>query len=102
MIIDRYVSPENFNAPSLSDPILQELDWILDDPYLFALVRQDLAQHYNSVRKPDAVLCPRKRFRFLERQRQREFIQLGLRRYSWFLRVHDTPPHIISALTMLC
>jgi IS5 family transposase len=58
MIIDRYARPENFTAPSLSDPILQELDWILDDPKLFALVRHDLAQHYQhskAGRRPVAV-----------------------------------------------
>ena len=46
MIIDRYVRPENYSAASLSDPILQELDWILEDPELFRLVQQDLARHY--------------------------------------------------------
>lgn len=58
MIIDRYVHSENFTAPTLSDPILQELDWILDDPSLFALVRHDLAQHYKpskAGRHPIAV-----------------------------------------------
>jgi hypothetical protein len=58
MIIDRYARPENFSAPRLSDPILQELDWILDDPQLFALVRHDLAQHYRrskAGRHPVAV-----------------------------------------------
>jgi len=38
MIIDRYARPANLSEPIVSDPILQELDWILDDPYLFALV----------------------------------------------------------------
>jgi len=46
MIIDRYVRPENYSAASLSDPILQELDWILEDAELFRLVRRDLARHY--------------------------------------------------------
>ena len=46
MIIDRYVRPENYSVVSLSDPILQELDWILEDPELFRLVRRDLARHY--------------------------------------------------------
>jgi hypothetical protein len=58
MIIERYVRPANFTAPPLSDPILQELDWILNDPKLFALVRHDLAEHYkrsNAGRRPIAV-----------------------------------------------
>ena len=46
MIIDRYVRPENYPAARLSDPILQELDWILEDTELFGLVRRDLARHY--------------------------------------------------------
>ena len=32
MIIDRYERPENWTAPALSDPILQELDELLDCP----------------------------------------------------------------------
>ena len=32
MIIDRYARPVNLSEPSVSDAILQELDWILDDP----------------------------------------------------------------------
>ncbi len=58
MIIDRYIRPANFTAPTLSDPILRELDWILEDPKLFAWVRQDLAQHYKpskAGRPPAAV-----------------------------------------------
>jgi IS5 family transposase len=50
MIIDRYVRPENYSAASLSDPILQELDWIVEDPELFRLVRRDLARHYKRSR----------------------------------------------------
>jgi hypothetical protein len=51
MIIDRYARPANILEPKVSDPILQELDWILDDPYLLALVRRDLAKHYKASPK---------------------------------------------------
>jgi len=51
MIIDRYIRPANFPECQTTDPILQELDWILDDPVLFDLVRRDFAQHYKSSRK---------------------------------------------------
>lgn len=51
MIIDRYTRPANFPEWKTTDPILQELDWILDDPYLFDLVRRDFAQHYKPSRK---------------------------------------------------
>jgi hypothetical protein len=46
MIIDRYLPPANMLPLKPSDPILQELDWILEDPELFRLVRGDLARHY--------------------------------------------------------
>jgi transposase, IS5 family len=51
MIIDRYSRPANFPECQTTDPILQELDWILDDPVLFDLVRGDFAQHYKPTRK---------------------------------------------------
>jgi len=51
MIIDRYHRPANFPEGKTSDSIWQELDWILDDPYLFDLVRRDFAQHYTPSRK---------------------------------------------------
>lgn len=51
MIIDRYIRPANFPECKTSDPILQELDWILDDPVLFDLVRRDFARHYKPSRK---------------------------------------------------
>ena len=51
MIIDRYLRPENVRAVALSDPILQELDEMLEDPELFRLVRQDLARHYKRSRR---------------------------------------------------
>jgi IS5 family transposase len=51
MIIDRYVRPENYSGASLSDPILQELDWILEDVELFRLVRRDLARHYKRSKR---------------------------------------------------
>jgi IS5 family transposase len=51
MIIDRYSCPANFPELKTTDPILQELDWILDDPDLFDWVRRDFAQHYKPSRK---------------------------------------------------
>lgn len=51
MIIDRYIRPANFPDVSTTDPILLELDWILDDPVLFELVRRDFAKHYKPSRK---------------------------------------------------
>lgn len=37
MIIDWYVGPGNFAAAPLGYPISQELDWILEDPWLLKL-----------------------------------------------------------------
>ena len=51
MIIDRYSRPANFPEGQTTDPILQELDWILDDPILFELVRRDFVQHDKPSRK---------------------------------------------------
>jgi len=51
MIIDRYMRPENMPMSSISDPILQELDRILEDPELFRLVRHDLMRHYKRSKR---------------------------------------------------
>jgi hypothetical protein len=47
MIIDRYERPVERGEPTVSDPLLQEMDWIVDDPQLVALVRRDLRHHYS-------------------------------------------------------
>jgi transposase, IS5 family len=46
MSIDRYERPVERGEPTVSDPILHELDGILDEPQLFALVRRELPRHY--------------------------------------------------------
>ncbi len=51
MIIDRYMRPANHPECKTTDPVLQELDWILDDPYLIDLVRRDFVKHYKASRK---------------------------------------------------
>jgi IS5 family transposase len=98
MIIDRYVRPENFTAPPLSDPVLQELDWILDDPKLFALVRHDLAQHYKrspAGRHPIPVevilrmTVLRRRKKWPYRQAEQE-VRDGPAYRQW-VRVYDQP-----------
>lgn len=50
MIIDRYERPVDTPPPVLTDPILNELDALLDDPVLFALVRDDLEQPYKATK----------------------------------------------------
>lgn len=98
MIIDRYVRPENFTAHSLSDPILQELDWILDDPHLFALVRRDLAHHYQcskAGRRPVPVevtlrlIMLRRRKKWSYRDTEQEVRDNDA--YRAWVRVYDHP-----------
>jgi hypothetical protein len=96
MIIDRYARPENFTAPFLSHPILQELDWILDDPRLFAWVRHDLNQHCRrskTGRRPITV-------EVIPRQAQDMHLRLSVlrRRKKWSHRdtrhrVRDNDPY---------
>lgn len=98
MIIDRYVRPANISEPTVSDPILQELDWILDDPCLFALVRRDLAKHYQASRKgrrpvPVEVtlrmIVLRRRKKWPYRQAEQEVRDNEC--YRWWVRVYDEP-----------
>jgi len=51
MIIDRYLRPATFPELKTTDPILQELDWILDDPFLLDLLSCDFAKHYKPSRR---------------------------------------------------
>lgn len=98
MIIARYAHSENFTAPALSDPILAELDWILDDPSLFEWVRHDLAQHYKSSRvgrHPIAVEVTlrmtvlRRRKKWPLRQAEQEVRDSPA--YRQWVRVYDQP-----------
>jgi hypothetical protein len=72
MIIDRYERPANEAVTYLSDPILQELDWILEDPELFRLVRSDLAKHYKRSRvgRPPVPVEVSLRMMVLRRRKQ--------------------------------
>ncbi|MBI5030171.1 MAG: hypothetical protein HZB51_06560 [Chloroflexi bacterium] len=72
MIIERYERPVDFTAPALSSPIFQELDWILDDPKLFALFCHDLKQHYKTSRAGRRPIPAEVTYRmtFLRRRKQ--------------------------------
>jgi IS5 family transposase len=102
MIIDRYARPANIPELTVSDPILQELDWILDDPCLFALVRRDLAKHYQASRKgrhpvPVEVtlrmIVLRRRKQWPYRQAEQEV--RDNEHYRWWVRVYHqaVPDH---------
>ena len=51
MIIERYPRPLNRGMWKVSDPILQEMDDLLDDAELLRWVRQDLKRHYRAKRQ---------------------------------------------------
>lgn len=98
MIIDRYARPANILEPKVSDPILQELDWMLDDPGLFALVRRDMAKHYKASRKgrrpvPVEVtlrmIVLRRRKKWPYRQAEQEVRDNEC--YRWWVRVYNEP-----------
>ena len=98
MIIDRYSRPANFPECQTSDPILQESDWILDDPILFDLVRHDFAQHYKPSckgRRPIAVevvwrmIVLRRRKKWTYRQAEQEVRDSPTCR-NW-VRVYNEP-----------
>ena len=102
MIIDRYERPENWTAPALSDPILQELDKLLEDVQLFRLVRQDLVRHYkrsNVGRHPVPVevtlrmIVLRRRKKWTYRQTEQEVCDGPA--YRQWVRVYDqrVPDH---------
>jgi IS5 family transposase len=78
--------------------MLQELDWILDDPRLFALVRHDMAQHYKASRKgrppvPVEValrmIILRRRKKWPYRQAEQEVCDNEC--YRWWVRVYNEP-----------
>ncbi len=98
MIIDRYMRPENWTPATLCDPILQELDWILDDSRLFALYRQDLAKHYKSTNtgRPPVAVEVTLRMTIWRRHKQWSYRQAEqeLRdgpAYRQWVRVYDQP-----------
>ena len=72
MIIDRYERPVDWDAPEPSDPILQELNWILEDPELFALYERDVRGHYKGSRmgRPTISLEASYRLTFLRRRKK--------------------------------
>jgi len=86
MIIERYEHPVDFTAPTLSNPILQELDWILDDPKLFALFCHDLKRHYKTTRAGRRPIPAEVTYRmiFLRRRKQWSYRQTEE-------EVHDSP-----------
>ena len=102
MIIDRYAQAENIPAANVSDPILQELDWILEDPELFRLVRRDLARHYKRSQRgrPPVPVEVTLRLVVLRRRKQWSYRQIEQEvrdspSYRDWVRVYDqrVPDH---------
>jgi transposase, IS5 family len=98
MIINQYERPAGRAQPKISDPLLAELDGMLDDPQLLALVRHDLKQHYSRLRRgrpavPVEVTLRmtvlRRRKRWSYRQAEQEVRDSPP--YRWWVRVYDHP-----------
>lgn len=102
MIIERYPRPVDDGVRKVSDPILQELDELLDDTELLRLVRQDLQRHYSSKRqgRPSVPVEVTLRMTFLRRHKKWPYRQVeqevrDSQAYRWWVRVYDqqVPDH---------
>lgn len=102
MIIDRYERPVDIPAPVLTDPVLNELDALLDDPILFALVRSDLQKHYKHSKcgHPPVPVEVTLRLIVLRRRKQWSYRQTEQEvrdhpGYRWWVRVYQqrVPDH---------
>jgi IS5 family transposase len=98
MIINQDEQPTGRAQPKISDPLLAELDGMLDNPQLLALVRRDLKQHYSRSRRgrppvPVEVTLRmtvlRRRKRWSYRQAEQEVRDSPP--YRWWVRVYDHP-----------
>jgi len=104
MIIDRYERPSDWCESAVSDPLMREMDWLLDDPPLVKLVRRDLAKHYASgalgrhsvpVEVTLRLTVLRRYKRWPYRQAQQEVQDSDA--YRGWVRVYDQPvPHYAS------
>ena len=98
MIIERYERPVDWVAPEPNDPLLRELDWILDDPELWGLFQRDLKAHYKPSRRgrPTVSLEATFRLTVLRRRkkwtyRQAEETVRDSQVYQDWVRVYDHP-----------
>jgi IS5 family transposase len=98
MIIERYERPAGIVAPPVSDPILGEMDGLLDDAELWRLMRKDLQPHYSRSQSgrpsiPVEVILRmtvlRRRKRWSYRQAEQEVRDSPA--YRWWVRVYDHP-----------
>lgn len=102
MIIDRYERPVDIPAPVLTDPVLNELDALLDDPILFALVRHDLARHYKTSKCGHPPIPVEVTLRLLVLRRRKKWSYRQIEQevrdhpgYRWWVRVYQqrVPDH---------
>lgn len=104
MIIDRYERPRDWQVVQSSDPLLREMDWLLDDPLLFRWVYQDLARHYAGTEQGRPSVAVEVTYRLTVLRRRKQW---SLRRaqqevddspvYRDWVRVYDQPvPHYSS------
>ncbi len=107
MIIERYERPVDFTVPEWSSPILQELDWILDDPKLFTLFCHDLKQHYKTSRAGRRPI-PEVTYRLIYLRRRKQWTYRQAEEevrdspgYRQWVRVYDQPVPDYSTLNDL-
>src|SRR5262245_44321624 len=102
MIIERSERPVERAEPQVSDPILQEMDGLLDDPQLLALVRRDLRRHYRPAPygRPSVPVEVLLRLTVLRRVKRWSYRQAEQEvrdslPYRWWVRVydHEVPDH---------
>jgi IS5 family transposase len=101
MIIARYARPRDWHVQQTSDPILREMDWLLDDPALFRLVYDDLSKHYARsemgrhsvpVEVTYRLTVLRRRQQWSLRRAQQEIADSPM--YRDWVRIYDQPvPH---------
>lgn len=98
MLINCYPCPEGKPKYEVSDPILRQLDWILDDPQIQEWIRQDLARHYKDSqtgRRPvpvevtKRIIVLRRYKKWPYRQAEQEIKDSPA--YRYWVRVYDHP-----------
>jgi IS5 family transposase len=108
MIINQYQRPVGIAEPKVSDPLLEEMDWMLEDPQLLALVRHDFQQHYSRSRfgRPAVPVEVTLRMTVLRRRKKWSYRQAEQEvrdslPYRWWVRVYDHPVPDHSSLNDL-
>ncbi len=97
MIIQHYACSVKGSHPIVNDPILQEIDWILDDPRLFTLIYRDLSKHYKKSRRGRPSIPVEVTLRMIVLRRYKDWTYREVEQevdnsasYRWWTRVYIT------------